>query len=321
MAFPTITEKYGSLSAVGLAKELTFGTPVAATDFLPMSGCTIEADPGLFYPPVMQGQRDLNIYPLYGQQKNLGAIDGPLFPTNGIPLLVYALGTDVVTGTSPYTHTITQANQLSSLTVEKNLGNFQSEQWAGCRVNKYTLKCANSDSPVEITADVIAQSVAVLATPTPISTINELPFVFAEMTLTIMGQVAAQATNLQLDIENGLKPTYTFAQSHDPSFITPVTRKISGTFDVVFDSLNDVNWGFFSKMLAQTQGSLVILLAHPSSGGSVQITLPVINIEKYADDVKMEDVIISSVTFEAALDQATGATISTVVTNSQATAY
>ncbi len=288
-----------------------------------MSGCTLEVDPGLFYPPLMMAQRDLNIFPLYGQEKLTGAVTGPLFPSNAAELLVAAIGTDVVTGSvAPYTHTISQANQLASLTVEKNLGNYQSLQFAGGRVSKFSLKCPNSDAPADITADLETQSWAILATPTAVTIANELPFVFAEAQLTVFGTVVTQVTNIQLDIDNAVKGTYTFAQSHQPSFLTPVTRKVTGTFDVAFDSLNDATYGYFSMMMAQTQGSLSFKLAHPTAPGySVTFTLPQINLSKYADDVKMEDIVISSIQFEASLDLATGVTVQAVINNGVATGY
>src|SRR5271154_3501370 len=120
-------EKIGANSATGVGKETTFGTPVVPDSFLPFQDNTMDVDPGLFSPAVMTGTRDLQVYALYGQEKDAGAIGAPLFPTNGVELLVYAIGSDVVTGGSPgpYTHTILQTNTLPSVTVEKNLGNFQ----------------------------------------------------------------------------------------------------------------------------------------------------------------------------------------------------
>ena len=55
MGYPTIVEAYGSLSATGLAEEVTFGTAVAATSFQPMTGNTMTSDPGWFSPMLMQG--------------------------------------------------------------------------------------------------------------------------------------------------------------------------------------------------------------------------------------------------------------------------
>lgn len=386
MPFPTITEKYGSLSATGFAKEASFGVPLAATTFLPMSSNSMEEDPGWFSPTLMQGVRDKQIYNLYGEAKYTGAITGPIFPSNAMELMVASIGVDSaagsgVTGTTttgtnstlaspsivgatsitltaggganfavgefiqidannsvgpttaecrkistiatdtltvdspllfahaaaaavihvvaPYTHTISEANTLPSLTVEKNLGGFQSLQFAGCRVNKFDLKAPVGNSPVEITADMIGQSATVLSTPTAINVTDEMPFVFAEASVTLYGTARTEASNVNVSVENGLKETYTYSGNHGPSFITPVTLRTSGTIDVVFDSLNDATYGDFSRMAAGTLGALAFTLTHPASGGSITINLPQIALSKYGNDVKAEDVVLSSLTYEA----------------------
>lgn len=454
MPYPTVIERYGSLSATGLAKETTFGTPVAATTFLPMTSNTMEMDPGWFSPHVMEAARDLQIYNLYGEYKFHGALNGPLFPSNAISLLVASIGQDnavgtgiygtpssptsttlngstvvgattltltsatgfvtgqeilidtgqlrevrlitnvvsttitvadalffahatgvavstastttlngaltaptttvvvtsatgittgsfiqidvnsvtngttsevrkvtnvvtttltldqaitynhangaqVVLVTTPYTHTITQQNTLPSLTVEKNLGSFQSLQFAGCKVNKFDLKAPTGNNPVDITADMMGQSVATLNTPTPVTITSESPFVFAEAILTAFGTSRFDARNISMTIENGLKETYTYSGNHGPSFITPVIVHGMGTFDVVWSSLNDATYGDFAKMQNGTLGSLLFSVIHPASAGTVTFFHPQIVLAKYANDVKMEDVIMSTMTYEA----------------------
>src|SRR5579859_108109 len=290
----TVVERYGSLSATGVAKETTFGTPVAASVFVPMTGNNLELDPGLFSPKVMFGQRDVNTFPLYGQYKNAGSLNFPLFPTQGINLLAGAIGADAAAGngvtgtgsaspntlngatiagattvtltsatgytanafiqvdvnasgptttaevrkivsvstntltldtaltyahangaatkvvTAPFTHTITQATTLPSFTVEKNLGNFESLQFAGARINKFDMQVQNGNSEVACAVDLMAKSSAVLATPTAITVVNELPYVFAECTTSFNSQTISQTTNAEVTIENGLKDTFTF---------------------------------------------------------------------------------------------------------------
>ena len=479
MAFPTITEKYGSLSATGFAKESTFGTPVVANTFLPMTSNTMEEEPGWFSPHLMWGVRDLQVYNLYGEAKYVGAIAGPIFPANAIEVLVASIGTDaaagygvygtiatptsttlsvasvagatsvtvtsptgfaigqeilidtgynqearkisnvvgsvitvadalyyphalnavVVTGTTttlaaavtaptatitvtsatgittgtmlqidvnspsgvttsevrkvltvvtttvtldqnltynhansaqviivtnPYTHIINEANTLPSLTIEKNLGSFQSLQFAGCKVNKFDLKMPTGNTPAEMTLDMIGQSVATLITPTAISISNDIPFVFAEANLSIFGSLRTEVTNVAVSIENGLKETYTYSNNHGPSFITPVTLHSLGTVDVVWDSLNDAVYGDWTRVHSgvtssgPTLGQLQFALQHPSSGGTISFFMPQIVLNKYANDVKMEDVILSTMSYEATrpLSGNTLFTVQATVTNS-----
>jgi hypothetical protein len=483
MAFPQIAEKYGSLSYTGFAKEASnaYGTPVAATTFLPMSGNTMEEDPGWFAPHLMQNLRDYQVYNLQGEAKYSGTVTGPIFPSNAIEVLSSTIGADgatgygvaaatpttatsttlngatlagattvtvtlatgftvgqqiaidttynqeirkitnvassvltladpliyphatatavvtgaptttmsalsaanattitvtsaaglaqgniiqidvnsvtgsltseiraiasiagsvltlssalvyghasgtnvILVGAGPYTHTLIQQNSLPSLTVEKAIGGFQSLQFAGCRVGKFDIKMPAGNDAAEISIDLSGQSVAVLNTPTPISIVNELPFVFAEANLSMYGTLRTETSNVALSIDNGLKETYTYANQHGPSFITPVTLHVNGSVDVVFDSLNDTTYGDFNKMNAQTLGSLQFSLVHPSTGGSITFYQPQIALAKYANDVKMEDVVMSSLTYEATrpLTGAALYTLQATVINSVYLAY
>lgn len=475
MPFPTFVEKLGSLSATGLAKEATFGTPVTPSTFLPMTSNTMEEEPGWFSPEVMQGVRDLHIYNLQGEAKYNGAVAGPLFPSNAMALVAASIGQDanagygvigtfasltsttlasptvagattftvasgsgfavgqqvtvdtgsfqevrkvtVVSGTSitvadalafahasaatvttyaptttlngaltaptttvtvtsaaglavgniiqidvnsvsgtttsecrkitnistntltidqavtynhansanvslvaaPFTHTFVEgASTIPSLTVEKNLGGFQSLQFAGCRVNKFDLKMPVGNTAAEMTADLMGRSVAVLNSPTAISVTNELPFVFTEATLNWYGTLRSDTTNVNLVIENGVKETYTYSGNHGPSFITPVTLHVNGTVDVVWDSLNDTTYGDFNRLDQQTLGALGFQLQHPTLSSTINFVCPQIAITKFANDVKISDTILSNMSFEATRPLSGGAqyTIQATVSNS-----
>ncbi len=457
------------------------------------------------------GVRDLNVFPLYGTRKNTGSVAGPLFPTNGIPILVASIGTDstqtgtaagttkngtlasavigattltytitnstptpsigdyyqigpavstfgswtapnptgasqvvgpvsAVSGSGPYTltvpaipvavassavaqnavapfyHNVVQANSLPSLTIEKNVGGYESLFFTGARVGKYSLKCQASDTEAAFTADVTAKgcvpSFASGSTPisttlattalvqgtvytsvttaasvtvtqgqwlriinasvapytsqfvcassnytgttvpvdgfvanaaypvttttitnapptTPINVINELPFIFAEANVLASGWASAniaQITNVQMDIDNGLKPTYTMNNTHDLQFLTPVTRHITGQFDVVFTSYDDPNWGFFNDIANQVGSSLVFQFVHPQGANAnwgVQFTLSNIQMGKYSDAIKLTDVVMSTINYEANynLNASTPTTIGVVIADGQSAPY
>ena len=200
---------------------------------------------------------------------------------------------------APYTHTIQQQNTLPSLTVEKNMGGYQSLQFAGCRVNKFDLKAPAGNTAVEMTADLMAQSVAVLDSPTAVTVTNELPFVFSEASLSIYGGARADVSNVSITLENGIKETYTYSGNHGPSFLTPVTFHVSGAIDVVWSSLDDATYGDFNRAHNQTLGAMTFTLAHPASAGTITISLPQIALSKFGGTIKMEDVVMGALTYEA----------------------
>lgn len=284
---------------------------------------TLEHDPGWFSPELMMGTRDKQVFPMYGEAKYVGAVDSPLFPTNGLIMLVAAIGTDAVTGTtSPFTHTISQANNLDSLTIEKDLGGFQSLQFAGARIGKTTIKCAAGNNPVQLTSDVTAGAIAILDSPTAISVTNEIPFNFAECSVSLFSHARSDATSISIDIDNGLKSTYTFAQQHGPNFVTPASLHVSGQIDFVWSSLDDATFGDYLSMVNGTEGAIAATFAHPTAAlGSIQLNLPEVILSKYNNDLKVGDVIMSSVNFEAHKSLSSGYTIQGIFQNSVATAY
>lgn len=411
MAYPTITEAAGAEAFTGLAKETSgYGVATAANTYLPDTGDTINSDPGYFSPHVMMALRDRNIYNLQGEEHHVGALDGPLFPSNAMALLVASIGADNVAGAgvtgttgtgtttlsagtsigaasisvasstgfstnqivqidvngtgptttsecrkitaisgsgpytltldpsgptltfahssgaavkgvvAPYTHTIQQQNTLESLTIEKNLGgtNRQSLQYAGCKVNKLDLKAPVSNEAAAITADIMGQSVAVLDSPSTPSITAENPFVFAEGSLSFYGTTRSEAANLVVSIDNMLKETYTYSGNHGPSFITSMGLHVSGTLDMVWSSLDDATYGDWTKMINQTTGALNFTLTHPASAGTIAISLPQIVLSKAPIDAKAEDVILTSMTYEASrpLTGASQYTVQATVTNS-----
>jgi hypothetical protein len=271
------------------------------------------------------GVRDVNVFAMYGEWKHVGDVSAPLFPSNGIQLLASAIGSDTVTTSgSQKLHTIAQSNTLSSVTVEKNIGGYQSLQFAGAKIGKYSIKASAGDTAAEFTASMTAKSATVLDTPSAISVTNESPFTFAEASLATFftDTNLIQVTSVNIDIENGLKPTYTFNGSHNLQFLTPVTRKITGSIEVIFDSLDDTDWGYYNKLMNGTQGALTFSLTHVS-GAAITITLPQINLSKYADAIKLEDVVMTTLDFEASYDLALGTpyTIGATILNNVSTAY
>lgn len=224
---------------------------------------------------------------------------------------------------APFSHQIIEQNTLPSLTVEKNIGGYQSLQFAGCRVGKFNVKAPVGNTPVEVAVDVSGQSVATLTTPTGVTLVNEEPYVFAEANLTMFTTLRTEVSTVNLAIDNGLKETYTYSNQHGPSFITPCTLMVNGTIDLVWDSLTDATYGDFNRMANGTLGALQFTLVHPSSAGTITFNLPQIVLSKYANDLKMEDVVMSTLTFEASrpLAGATLFTVAATVVNNTYTAY
>lgn len=229
-------------------------------------------------------------------------LDHPLFYAH-----LTAAPVVVSTGVTPlYKHYFVPGNTLDSLTLEKNLGGYQSEQFSGCRVTKHTLKCAATNTVVDFMATVEGAATSVLATPTALAIVDEAPFVFAEATITAFGTVIGEIESLQVDLENAVKPVYTLNGTHNPQAISPTSRKASGQMVAVFTSLNDAVKGYFAGLGvtggAPFVGAIDATFTHPTLNTSYQVHLNRCRISKYADDLKTNDIIHANLGFEAEFD-------------------
>jgi hypothetical protein len=238
--------------------------------------------------------------------------------------LVYghASGAAVTAVVAPYTHSIIRTNTLDSYTLEKNIGGYQSEIFAGARIGKYSLKMGAVNTEAEFTADMSAQNVAVSNSPTTPTVVNESAFAFSEATLSLFGVDVYQAQAVDVSIDNGLKETWALSGEQDPAFITPVTSKISGTYNVVFSSLNDANYGYFKKAIQdEVNGALDLTIAHTGGAGSININIPLQRINKYSDDIKMTDIVMVPMSFEGEYSLSTSTLFTVTIVNNVWTAY
>lgn len=227
---------------------------------------------------------------------------------------------------APFYHAVTPGNRPISLTVEKNIANIASEQFSGCMVNSFGLKLPTTNAEASFTADIMAAGVAILDSPSAVAghVDTEVPFVFAEGALSLFGQSLTTVTNVTVDIGNTVKDTYTVGTSHLPTYLTPTTRTVKGQLTTVFYSLDDATYGYFKQSLPSlatagtpVQGALSLTLTHPS-GSLFNIALPQVNIQKIADEIKIGDVVMQTLDFQASYDIADSYILSSYFSNQTA---
>lgn len=308
---PDAQAGYGVTGTSPTNATTTTGPVAANATVVPVSSATGYTVGGII-------QLDVNnpATPTTSECRRISAVAG-LNVTVATPFTYSHLsGAAVAVVAAPYTHLCQQANAIPSYTIEKNLGGFESLQFAGSRVNKLSITAQTTDTEAQMTADFVAQSVAVLGSPTTIAVVSESPFVFAEGTVSLFGQTVAQATSFAMDVENALASTYTFNQSHNLQFLTPTTLHVSGKVDVVWQSFDDATWGYFNKMLNAGAGVLTFTLAHPANAGSVALTASNVYLKGVPDTLKMEDIITSTLEYEAFMNFTTNTTVSATIVNS-----
>jgi hypothetical protein len=80
-------------------------------------------------------------------------------------------------------------------------------------------------------------------------------------------------------------------------------------------------------MITFDEGALSLALTHPAGSGAANagfgttIDLPQVVYSKYSNDLKISDVVMSSLSYDASLDIEDGYTIRATVLNAESTAY
>lgn len=206
---------------------------------------------------------------------------------------------------APFSHSVMPTNMNDSLTLEKLVGGHQSQQFFGCRVGKMGMKLGATNTEAEATFDVSGMGVNVLDTPSSETLDTALPFVFQEATLNVFGNAVQIASAIEFTYDNATKENWTMGAGYGPTFITPQARKVTGKLTLVYLSHDDSTYGYFAKYNSFTGGALSLALAHPDGTG-VTFTFPNVNLTKYSDDLKLDDIVMVNLEFTANL--ALGAT-------------
>jgi hypothetical protein len=144
------------LARVGLAKQAAKGTAVTPPAFaFGVAGGTV------FQAEIDQDREELTLSDALVAPAAVrsGVVPGADFPTRAFPrslglLLLGALGTDVVTGTTPnFTHTLTPATDVPYLTLTGELGGFAA-QVRDCKVGELEIAWDGND-PLEVSASLV----------------------------------------------------------------------------------------------------------------------------------------------------------------------
>ena len=317
------TAKNGTITAAAagvtsLTYTVTGGTPA------PVNGDYLQIGPGIVTKFGVLGFGTLAT-PSFVVKVTGVALTGPYTLTvAATPFAVTSSNNVAQACVAPFYHSVIPMNRPISLTAERNLGGYQSQQYAGCMVDSFDLTLPTTNAAASFKANLSASTVAVLNTPTAVESLTDpaVPFVFAEGALSVFGQALNNVTNVKFTLNNGVKENRTVAASHLPTFITPTSRILSGELTTVFYSLNDANYGFFENwhpnLSTPVPGALSLTLAHPGTGGSFYITLPSVSIEKVGTASKIGDLIMQTLSYKAAYNLTDNYSLQSYFTN---TAY
>jgi hypothetical protein len=261
-------------SYIGIAKEVTKGTVVAPTSFIPVAVGKLKPvdiiDP--LYDEGLRGSLVKNYNYIPGRKRSTFDFGGPVFPDTVGFGIAGLLGSVATTGASaPYTHTVSLKNatavgadsQPTSFTLtDYYAANVRS--YAGCQINEFSL-AFSADGLLEYDAKATGWSSATVSTPTPtFSTV--LPTPVWQATVTIAGSAVSNSVEGSVSMTRAVTPIYGLSNTQDPYQIFVGALEAKGSFKFVMEADTEL-----TRFLTNTQPSITLDWTNGTGASLTQI--------------------------------------------------
>lgn len=261
-------------SYLGIAKEETKGTPVSATDFIPVAKDSLKPvdiiDP--LYDTGLRGSNALNYNYIQGRSRSTFDFGGAVFADTIGYSIAGVLGAVATTGVSaPYTHTISLFNSLTSgvdvQPISYTLTDFYAvdvRQYPGCQFSDFSLKF-NADGMLEYDAKSTGWLSNTTSDPTPtFSTL--LPTPVWRGTVSIGGSPVSTSMTGNIDMKRPVTPIYGISNTQQPYQVFLGALEVTGKITFVMENDSQL-----LNYLDNTQPALVFNWNYGSGSSEVQI--------------------------------------------------
>jgi len=261
-------------SYLGIAKEVTKGTIVAPTDFIPVAKDNLKpvdlVDP--LYDTGLRGSNVVNYNYIAGRTRSTFDFGGAVFADTIGYSIAGLLGSVATTGASaPYTHTISLENSLTSdvdvQPLSYTLTDFYAVEvrsYPGCQFSDFSLKF-NADGMLEYDAKTTGWASSTVADPTPtFGTV--LPTPVWRGTVSIGGASVATAMEGNIDMTRAATPIYGISNTQNPYQIFLGPLEVTGSIKFVMETDAEL-----TRFLTNTQPAIVLNWAYGAGAAAVQI--------------------------------------------------
>jgi len=261
-------------SYLGIAKEVTKGTVVAPTDFIPVAKDNLKpvdlVDP--LYDTGLRGSNVVNYNYIQGRSRSTFDFGGAVFADTIGYSIAGLLGAVATTGASaPYTHTISLKNSLTSEADVQPLSYTLTDFYAvdvrsypGCQFSDFSLKF-NADGMLEYDAKTTGWASTTVADPTPtFSTV--LPTPVWRGTVSIGGASVSYAMEGNIDMTRAATPIYGISNTQNPYQIFLGPLEVTGSIKFVMDNDNEL-----LRFLNNSQPAIVLNWNYGTGSAEVQL--------------------------------------------------
>lgn len=261
-------------SYLGIAKEVTKGTIVAPTDFIPVAKDSLKPvdliDP--LFDTGLRGSNVVNYNYIPGRTHSTVDFGGAVFADTVGYAIAGLLGSVATAGVSaPYTHTISLKNSLTSgaddQPISYTLTDFYAadvRSYPGCQFSDFSLKF-NADGMLEYDTKTTGFASSTVSDPTPtFSTV--LPTPVWRGTVSIGGSAVSNAMNGNIDMKRNVTPVYGIAATQDPYqvFLGPI--EVTGKITFMMENDDEL-----TNFLSNTQPAVVLNWAYGSGATELQV--------------------------------------------------
>lgn len=261
-------------SYLGIAKEVTKGTIVAPTDFIPVAKDNIKPadviDP--LYDTGLRGSNVVNYNYLQGRTRSTFDFGGAVFADTVGYAIAGLLGSVSTSGVSaPYTHTISLKNSLTSgaddQPISYTLTDFYAadvRSYPGCQFSDFSLKF-NADGMLEYDTKTTGWQSSAVSDPTPtFSTV--LPTQVWRGTVSIGGTSVSNAMTGNIDMARSVTPVYGISATQNPYNIFLGPLEVTGKITFIMEDDTEL-----TRYLTNTQPAIVLNWAYGSGATAVQL--------------------------------------------------
>jgi hypothetical protein len=217
---------FQALGHLGIVKEAGWGTPQAATDYIPILSESLTRDIEQLISDEIRANRFAP--PQYaGFQSVKGDIQFDARPISLGFFLRSLMGAPNTQGGGPYTHTFTTpaaefvagvcTYPSYTFEVNRDLG-ANALQYAGCCVNALTLEFSASQKILRATAEILGKTVANIAKTSPTLDAG-VPFLWKDATVTIAAAQNLLLESFRIKITNNLEQLALINVTNEPAGI------------------------------------------------------------------------------------------------------
>ena len=261
-------------SYLGIAKEVTKGTVVAPTDFIPVAKDSLKpqdiVDP--LYDTGLRGSNVLNYAYIQGRTRSTVDFGGAVFADTVGYGIAGLLGSVATTGASaPYTHTISLKNSLTSdvdvQPISYTLTDFYAvdvRSYPGCQFSDFSLKF-NADGMLEYDTKTTGWASSTVSDPTPaFSTV--LPTPVWRGTVSIGGTQVSTAMSGNIDMSRPVTPVYGISNTQNPYQVFLGPLEVTGKITFLMETDAEL-----TRFLNNSQPAIVLNWAYGTGSTAVQI--------------------------------------------------